>query len=257
MQSLDSIEVKIRRLLDSRGILVMGISPVVPLPAVPERFSPQALLKQARSVICYAVPMPKGIVFADSNDLDLYWRFSNTAYRSLDAASNQLCLMLEEAGALAVPIYGCFPWKLVDNEFWGLLPLVYWAEQAGLGKLTKCGLLAHPNYGTRILLGGVVTTLDLEPTGKQSDELCPPGCFDCIQACPVQAIARTGKVNHNLCLRYSTSNPLAAHLAQDLKTRDSPTFERLLNTVGVDDHASYLCFKCLKVCPLNNRTSPG
>jgi hypothetical protein len=111
MQRPDSIEVKIRCLLDSKGILVMGISPVVPLPAVPERFSPQALLKEARSVICYAVPMPKGIVFAESNDLDLYWRFCNMAYRSLDATSNQLCLMLEEVGALAVPVYGCFPWN--------------------------------------------------------------------------------------------------------------------------------------------------
>lgn len=253
MQRPEGIEVKIRSLLDCQGISVMGISPVVPLPAVPERFSPQALLKEARSVICYAVPMPKGIVFADSNDLDLYWRYCNMAYRSLDVTSNRLCLMLEEEGASAIPIYGCFPWKLLEGEFWGLLPLVYWAEQAGLGKLTRSGLLANPKNGTRILLGGVVTTLDLEPTGRQNDEPCPPGCFDCIEACPVHAIGRTGKVNHNLCLRYSTSNPLAAHLAQDLKTRDSPTFERLLNTVGVDDHASYLCFKCLKVCPLNQK----
>jgi len=253
MQRPEGIEAKIRRLLDAKGISVMGISSVVPLPAVPEPFSPQALLKQARSVICYAVPIPKGIVFAESNDLDLYWRFCNTTYRSLDAASNQLCLMLEESKALAVPLYGCFPWKLVDNEFWGLLPLVYWAEQAGLGKLTKCGLLANPDYGTAILLGGVVTTMDLEPTGRQDSEPCPADCFECIEACPAGAIERTGKVDHNLCIRYSTSNPLVAHLVGDRKTKESFSFETLLNTLGVDDHSSYLCFECLKVCPLNNR----
>ncbi|NIM99599.1 MAG: hypothetical protein GTO24_16470 [candidate division Zixibacteria bacterium] len=257
MPKAHDIQLRIKHFLDSSGISLTGIASVGPLPGVPEHFSPPALLKQARSVICYAVPIPRGIVFADSKDLDLYWRFSNMAYRSLDATSNRLCLMLEEGGASAVPIYGCFPWKLLDGEFWGLLPLVYWAEQAGLGKLTRSGLLANPRNGTSILLGGVVTTLDLEPTGRQNDEPCPPGCFDCIEACAVHAIGRTGKVNHNLCLRYSTSNPLAAHLARDLKTRDSLTFERLLNTVGVDDHASYLCFKCLKVCPLNNRTSPS
>jgi epoxyqueuosine reductase QueG len=102
-----------------------------------------------------------------------------------------------------------------------------------------------------------VTTMDLKPTGRQGSEPCPADCFDCIEACPVGAIERTGKVDHNLCIRYSTSNPLVAHLAGDRKTKESFSFERVLNTVGVDDHASYLCFKCLKVCPLNNRTSPG
>jgi epoxyqueuosine reductase QueG len=253
MQEPDSIQVKVRNLLDSRGISVMGISSVGPLAGVPERFSPQALLKEAKSIICYGLPIPKGIVFAESNDLDLYWRFCNMAYRSLDETSNQLCSILEEQGAFAVPIYACFPWKLVKDDFWGLLPLVYWAEQAGLGKLAKCGLLVNPTFGTRILLGGVVTTLDLEPSGKIEAELCPPDCFDCIQVCPVNAIERTGKVDHNRCIRYSTSNPLLTHLAKDRDTKENFPFERLLNTVGVDDHGSYQCFKCLKVCPLNDR----
>lgn len=253
MQKSDRIQVKIKDFLNSKGIYVMGTSSVGPLARVPEAFSPQAFLAGAKSIVCYGMPIPKGIVFAESSDRDLYWRFCNMAYRSLDVASNQLCMMLEERGAVALPIYACFPWKLVDGEFWGLLPLVYWAQQAGLGKLAKCGLLAHPSFGTRILLGGIVTTLDSEPTGPYDDELCPPNCSDCIEACPVGAIRKTGKVDHKLCLRYSVSNPLAAHLARDLKTRDTPVFERLLNTAGVDDHASYQCFKCLKVCPLNNR----
>jgi epoxyqueuosine reductase QueG len=252
MQKTDVIKVKIKNLLDSGGISMMGTSSADPRPGVPKDFSPQALLKDAKSVICYAMPIPEGVVFAESNAMDLYWRFCNMAYRSLDVTSNQLCLTLEEKGALAVPIYGCFPWKLVHDQFWGLLPLVHWAEQAGLGRLAKCGLLANSECGTRLLLGGVVTTLDLEPTGSQHGEPCPPDCFDCIEACPVHAIDRTGKVDHKLCIRYSISNPLAAHLVRDLKTRDTLTFERLLNTVGVDDHASYQCFKCLEVCPLNH-----
>jgi len=254
MQKSPDMEVKIRDFLGSKGIPVMGISALCKLPRVPDRFAPQALLREAKSIVCYGLPIPKGIIFAESNDLDLYWRFSSMAYRSLDATSNQLCLVLEEKGASAIPIYGCFPWKLVEDKFWGLLPLVYWAEEAGLGKLTKCGLLANANYGTRILLGGVVTALDLEPTGKLEAELCPADCFDCIEACPVNAIEKTGKVDHNKCLRCSTSNPLVAHLAKDPRTKEKFSFETILNTVGIDDHATYRCFKCLKVCPLNNRS---
>ena len=173
-------------------------------------------------------------------------------YRSLDIASIQLCLALEEKGHVAAPIYGCFPWKMVGREFWGLLPLVYWAEQAGLGILTKCGLLANPTYGTRILLGGIVTTLALEPNEKVTDQLCPFDCVDCIEMCPVDAIEDTGKVDHNACIRHSGANPLMAHLLEDQKVKERFSFDTIVNTAGVDDHGTYSCHKCLKVCPLNN-----
>jgi len=248
-----SIEAEIEGFLATQGIPIAGISAMCHLPTVPEDFSPQTILKGAKSIICYGVPIPKGIIYADNNDLALYWRYCNMLYRSLDMASNRLCLLLEEKGNLASPVYGCYPWKIVDQEFWGLLPLVYWAEHAGLGKLTRCGLLASPAYGTRILLASVITTADLEPNEKLDDELCPSGCLDCIEACPVEAIGETGKVDHNLCIRYSGANPLMAHLLRDEKMKERFSFETIVNTVGVDDHGSYLCFKCLKVCPLNKK----
>jgi epoxyqueuosine reductase QueG len=246
-------ETEIRGFLNSNGIPMMGISAVHELPRVPEDFSAKTTLEGAKSIICYGVPMPLGIIHGSNNDLALYWRCCNMLYRSLDTISNRLCLMLEEKGYLANPVYGCFPWKLVNEKFWGLLPLVYWAEQAGLGKLTRCGLLASPGYGTRILLGGVVTTCLLETTGKFSDELCPSDCYDCIEVCPVNAIEKTGKVDHNVCIRYSGANPLMAHLLGDREIKEKFSFETILNTVGVDDHGSYLCNSCVKVCPLNRK----
>ena len=189
-----SIEAEIKNFLNCKGISITGISEICALPRVPDNFSPNTILREAKSIICYGVPIPRGIIYADNNDLALYWRYCNMVYRSLDMVSNQLCLLSEEKGYSATPIYGCYPWKLVDHEFWGILSLVYWAEQAGLGKLTKCGLLANPTYGSRILLGGVLTTLDLETTQKFHDDLCPPDCFDCIEACPVNAIKKRGKL---------------------------------------------------------------
>ncbi len=246
-----SVEVEIRDLLSGDGFPIFGIAAVIKLPSVPVDFSPQSLLGDAKSIICYGVPIPKGIVYAKANSLALYWRYCNMSYRTLDTASNRLCVILEEKGYPSVPIYGCYPWKIVNREFWGLLPLVYWAEQAGLGKLTKCGLLANPTYGTRILLGGVITTAELEPSEKPSGEICPPDCFECVNICPVKAIEKTGKVNHNLCMSYANSNPILAHLLGDQSWKEKFSFETLMNTVGVDDHGSYSCFECLRVCPLN------
>ncbi len=250
MNSLDSS--KIIEFLNRQEIHVIGFASVIDkIKSIVEDFSPQKLLRNAKSLICYAVPIPKGVIYSESNDILLYWRYCNMMYRSLDAITNSLCLYLEDNGYVSTPIYSCYPWRIVNREFWGLLPIVYWAEKAGLGKLTKSGLLGHPKYGTRILLGGLITSKLLKPSEKVQEEICPIDCFECIDACPVKAINRTGKVDHNLCIRNANLNPLMINLLKDKETRTAVDFETIMNTVGIDDHSSYHCLECLKVCPLN------
>jgi epoxyqueuosine reductase QueG len=248
-----STQAEIGDLLAREEISVMGTAAIRRLRSIPQDFSPEAVLTGARSIICYGVPIPKGIIYADDDHPDVYWRYCNMLYRSLDMTSNKLCVVLEEAGHLASPIYSCYPWRVVNREFWGRVPLVYWAQEAGLGKLSRCGLLAHPVYGTRILMGGVITTAGLPPTGRTDGEPCPSDCADCIDACPVNAIAKGGKVNHDLCMRHANSSPLLAHLLGDPAVKERFSFETMVNTVSVDDHASYSCLRCLKACPLNSR----
>jgi len=247
-----TIKDEIGSYLHNKGITLLGVAAAKYLPSISEGFSPQTLLEGARSVICYGVQIPKGIIHAKSFNLTLYWRYCNTQYRTLDSVSIRLCMFLEEKNCSATPIYSCFPWKIVNREFWGHLPLVYWAEEAGLGRLAKCGLVVTPQWGTRILLGGVVTSLELEPDEKLSEDICPSNCFDCIDVCPAKAIKRTGKVDHNLCIRYSSSNPLLALVLGNQETRKNYSFDTLLNTIAVDDHGTYSCFECLRACPLNS-----
>jgi len=249
--SNEHLELKVRNFLSSAGISLTGTAGVCPLPNVPETYSPHTILKEAKSVISYGAQIPRGIVYAERDSLLLYWRYWNITYRSLDLISNRLCLILEDSGYRAVPVYGCYPMKVSNREFWGILPLVYWAELAGLGRLSKCGLLVHPKFGMRLSLGGVITTAPLAPEEKMKDEVCPPECSECLTHCPVNAISKTGKVNHNSCLRFANANPLAEHLLQDPSTKDKYHFEAINNVVGVDDHSSYACYECLKACPLN------
>jgi epoxyqueuosine reductase QueG len=219
--------------------------------SVPKEFYPKAILKEAQSIICYALPIPKGVLYADSHDELLFWRFSSIMYRNLDNISNLLSIFLENQGFISTPINSCFPWKMHNREFWGLLPLIYWAEQAGLGKITKCGLLGNPKFGTRILLGGVITSKPFKKSETIHQQICPEDCFKCIEICPVKAIDSTGKVNHDLCMRKANKNPLLTLLMKDTELRESIDFETIINTVGVEDNASYVCMECLKVCPLN------
>jgi epoxyqueuosine reductase QueG len=250
--SNERLKSKVWNFLNSEGFPLMGIAGVRSLPNVPDAYSPQTILKEARSIVCYGVPIPKGIIYAERDALLLYWRYWNVTYRSLDAMTDKLCLMLEGKGHRAVPVYGCYPMKVFNREFWGVLPLIYWAELAGLGRLSKCGLLVHPKFGMRLALGGIVTTTPLTPTEKMKNEVCPPECSDCLDICPVNAIAKTGKVNHNSCMRYANANPLVQHLLKDPPTKDKYSFETINNVIGVDDHSSYACFECLKACPLND-----
>lgn len=216
-------------------------------------FSSLDLLEDAKSIICFATPIPKGILYSKSNDTLLFWRYSSMIYRKLDTIATDLSLLLEENNYVSTPIYGCFPWKIVKREFKGLLSLVYWAERAGLGLLTKCGLLANPKYGTRFLIGGIITSKQFENTKKTQHELCPEGCVKCVDICPVKAIDQTGKVNHDLCMRSANKNPLMTLLLKDIELRETVDFETIINTVGVEDNASYGCIKCLKACPLNKK----
>lgn len=230
-------------------VSLSGAASICSLPQVKTQFSPQAVLKTSKSILCYGVPVPKGIIHADNYAHLLYWRFCNMAYRSLDMLSNKISLLLEQKGYITTPVYGCYPWKVVHREFYGCVSLVHWAEKAGLGKLTKCGLLGTPEYGTRLLLGGVLTTAELPPSQKNTEEICPSDCFQCIEACPANAIHKTGKIDHNTCIRHAHKNPLLHHI---LKEKEF-SFETIVNTVGVDDHGTYTCFECVRVCPLNKQ----
>jgi epoxyqueuosine reductase QueG len=239
--------------LQTKGISIVGIASINEdnvLTKLP--FAPLTILNEGKSVICYAIPIPKGVIYTDTDNLLLYWRYCNMTYRNLDTITNTLCLSMEEEGYLSTPIYGCYPWKVVGRDFWGLIPLVYWAEQAGIGKLTKSGLLGHPKYGTRLLIGGVITTKVFSPSKKIKESICPSDCKECIDSCPVGAISMSGKVDHNKCIRYSSSNPLFTLILKDGELKKKFAFDTILNTVGVDDHGTYECLECIIQCPLNN-----
>jgi len=62
------------------------------------------------------------------------------------------------------------------------------AEAAGLGRIGKNTLLIDPGVGSWMLLGEVVTTLDLRPTPGAGEDPCGT-CTQCIDACPTGALS--------------------------------------------------------------------
>lgn len=112
-----------------------------------------------------------------------------------------------------------------------------WAQQAGLGWIGKHSNLVSGQYGSWLVLGEVLTTLDLDPDEAGSD-LCG-SCSLCIKACPTGAIVEPYVVDARRCISYLT-------IEYRGEAREIP--EPLRRQMG---HRIFGCDDCLDVCPYN------
>lgn len=117
-----------------------------------------------------------------------------------------------------------------------------WAERAGLGWIGKHSNLVSSDYGSWLLLGEILTTLELEPDEPATD-LCG-SCTLCIQACPTQAIVEPYIVDATRCISYLTIE----------RRGDESVIPRELQT-GMGNKI-FGCDDCLDVCPFNLRAEP-
>ena len=114
-----------------------------------------------------------------------------------------------------------------------------WAEQAGLGWIGKHSNLVSAEHGSWLLLGEILTTLELDQDEPATD-LCG-SCTLCIQACPTQAITEPYVVDANRCLSYLTIEHRGT-----IDTIPNDLQRQFGNHIfGCDD--------CLDVCPFNLR----
>lgn len=113
------------------------------------------------------------------------------------------------------------------------------ALAAGLGWIGKHTLLIHPKLGSWMLLGGVLTTLELEVNERPEDDHCGT-CTRCIDACPTDAITPYS-VDATRCISYLT---IERREAIDV------SLER-----GMGEWI-FGCDVCQEVCP-HNSARPG
>jgi epoxyqueuosine reductase len=117
-----------------------------------------------------------------------------------------------------------------------------WAQEAGLGWIGKHTNMVSTDYGSWLLLGEILTTLDLEPDEPAID-LCE-ACSLCIQACPTGAIVEPYQLDAERCISYLTIEHRGAltDLAPELR-------KKMGNRIfGCDD--------CLDICPFNVNARP-
>jgi len=117
-----------------------------------------------------------------------------------------------------------------------------WAERAGLGWIGKHSNLVSAGHGSWLLLGEILTTLELEPDEPATD-LCG-SCTLCIQACPTQAIVQPYVVDATRCISYITI---------ELRGDATAIPHELQTGMG---NKIFGCDDCLDICPFNLRAEP-
>ncbi|HEV3189761.1 MAG TPA: tRNA epoxyqueuosine(34) reductase QueG [Polyangiaceae bacterium] len=115
-----------------------------------------------------------------------------------------------------------------------------WAAQAGLGFVGKNGMLIVPGVGSMVLLGEVVTTLELS-TGAPMTQRCG-ACTRCLDACPTGAFRTPFVLDPRRCVSYLT---IEHRSAVPVGLREAVGE----NLFGCDD--------CQTVCPFNANALGG
>jgi epoxyqueuosine reductase len=113
---------------------------------------------------------------------------------ALEEIALSLVLWLEQKGypALIVPPTHVDPWRYQgdpDKPMKPLLSLEHAAVEAGLGTLGLNRMLLTPEFGPRVMLTGVLSSVPVEAGKRMEQALCAgPSCGRCLAACPGDVI---------------------------------------------------------------------
>jgi epoxyqueuosine reductase len=193
---------------------------------VEKRFSPGQLLDRAKSVICVALnykpsqDVPAGE--AKVADYALYEDYHEFIKARLSALAE---FVTQATAGENIRFKIC-----VDS-----VPLAEraLAQRAGLGWIGKHHGLIHPTLGGQLLLGELITTLELPPDKPFEKDLCGD-CEQCLRACPSGALSGTGDFDGRKCISYLTIEE-KGDMPQDLAKK-------------IGNHL-FGCDECVLACP--------
>ena len=139
------------------------------------------------------------------------------------------------------------------RRFADILPIAerQYAVAAGIGFIGRNTLLISRSFGSWVFLGGLLTTLRIEPSPvpKPSERMhCPDGCTRCIDACPTGALYEPFRIDASKCISYRTIEKKHAGPGDSINAESEKSLDNATGTW------LFGCDECQSVCPFNNRS---
>ncbi len=223
-----SLKEEIKASALSLGADLVGMASLERFAGAPPGFSPSDIMPQAKTVVVMAKKIPDQLVY--NNLSTAFTTTCQDLLKRLDYIACDLAIFVEKKGGQAMPVPADDPyiyWDAENRRGMGDLSHKHAARAAGLGILGKNSLLITPQYGNRVQLVSVITNLDLEPDSLVEEELCPPKCRLCLDACPAGALKEDQRVVQKLC-------------------------REIIGKTLPKGYWVYDCWECRKVCPAGN-----
>ena len=186
---------------------------------------------------------------------------------ALEEASLELVFWLEDRGypAIVIPPTHVDPWRYMDKPSEHQKPLLsmeHAAVEAGLGTLGLNRQLLTPEFGPRVLLTAVLTSIEVECDAPMAESLClGPACGRCLKACPGDVIRHWDR-DWDACDTYRSPYgfaKLAEHVGNIIEAGDPEAQKKMLRS----EESFYLwqsilrgagaitgCRRCQDVCPV-------
>lgn len=183
----------------------IGVATVSSFDGCPAGMHPRDLLPSCRSVISFCVKHLD--IFAASRNKDCQAYSQDLSKYMMMHAAYGLSRFMEREGYRAFPVTGSYRLYPGKGDHEGRISLRHAAQQAGLGHISRIGILLTSEYGPRIQLGAILTDAALPPCSPLKEDPCI-GCDLCIRKCPTGAIRMPGEgrnyepVDSGLCLGY-------------------------------------------------------
>ncbi len=189
------------------------------------------------------------------------------ALSALEETSLELVYWLEDRGypAIIVPPTHVDPWRYEDDpkaHMNTLLSLPHAAVEAGLGTLGLNQQLLTPEFGPRVILTAVMSSLDVEPDRRRAESLCRgPSCGRCLSVCPGDAVRHWGR-DWEACDTYRSPygfGKLTEHIEAVIRAPDAKAKKEMLRTETMFNLWQSIlrgagaitgCRRCADVCPV-------